>query len=307
MKNYYRVMLGQKSRFAKHAYEGNYIGVDHGIKMDLSNPLLSDRQAFNNKFIPKFLENHPNKTKISAGLACGVLWTIATGLQHGDIILCPDGDGSFFVGEVCGGYTYQKDQILPHRRSVNWFSRLISRNDISEVLKNSAGSISTISNITKHSNEIEALIRGTTTPIITTDETIEQPSEFALEQHLEEFLIKNWSSTELGKKYDLYEDDGEIVGRQYPCDTGLIDILAISKDKKTIVVIELKKGRASDYVVGQVQRYMGFVKEELAEKNQSVQGIIIAFEDDLNIRRALSVAPNIEFYKYKINFKLEKK
>ena len=60
-------------------------------------------------------------------------------------------------------------------------------------------------------------------------------------------------------------------------------------------------------VIGQVQRYMGYVKEELAEKNQSVRGIIIAFEDDVNIRRALSVAPKIDFYTYKIHFKLEKK
>lgn len=308
MKNYYRIMLGQKSKFAKQAHEGNYIGVDHGIKTDLSNYLHFDRREFNNKFIPQFLESHPDKTKISAGLACGVLWTVAIGLQKGDIVLCPDGEGNYFVGEVSSGYTYQKDQILPHRRSVNWLSRLISRDEISESLKNSAGSISTVSNITKYGTEIEALIIGIlTSPIITTDETIEQPSEFALEQHLEDFLIKNWSHTELGKKYDLYEDEGEIVGRQYPSDTGPIDILARSKDKKTIVVIELKKGRVSDSVLGQVQRYMGFVKEELAEIDQSVRGIIIAFEDDLKFKRALSVAPNIEFYTYKINFKLEKK
>jgi hypothetical protein len=35
-------------------------------------------------------------------------------------------------------------------------------------------------------------------------------------------------------------------------------------------VIELKKGKASDSVVGQVQRYMGYVKDELVEKNQRV-------------------------------------
>ncbi len=68
--------------------------------------------------------------------------------------------------------------------------------------------------------------------------------------------------------------------------------------------MELKKGRASDVVVGQTQRYMGYVKDELAEVGQSVKGIIIALEDDKRIRRALSVAPNIEFYRYQIDFKL---
>jgi restriction system protein len=60
-------------------------------------------------------------------------------------------------------------------------------------------------------------------------------------------------------------------------------------------------------VVGQTQRYMGYVKDELAEKGQHVRGVIIAFEDDIKIRRALSVANNIDFYTYRVQFKLEKK
>lgn len=61
----------------------------------------------------------------------------------------------------------------------------------------------------------------------------------------------------------------------------------------------------SGRVVGQIQRYMGYVKEKLAEPNQTVRGVIIAFEDDVRIHRALSVAQNIEFYTYKIQFKLK--
>jgi restriction system protein len=49
---------------------------------------------------------------------------------------------------------------------------------------------------------------------------------------------------------------------------------------------------------------MGSVLELLAESNQKVSGLIIALDDDLKIRRALSVAPNIRFYRYEINFKL---
>lgn len=52
---------------------------------------------------------------------------------------------------------------------------------------------------------------------------------------------------------------------------------------------------------------MGYVKDELAEDTQKVRGVIIAFEDDIKIQRALSVAPNIDFFTYKIHFKLEKK
>jgi len=70
--------------------------------------------------------------------------------------------------------------------------------------------------------------------------------------------------------------------------------------------VELKKGRASDVVVGQTLRYMGYVQEELAEEGQSVKGVIIALEDDQRIRRALAVVPSIVFYRYQISFKLMK-
>lgn len=91
-----------------------------------------------------------------------------------------------------------------------------------------------------------------------------------------------------------------------PSNTGPIDILAISKDKTELLVLELKRDRASDTVVGQIQRYMGYLKEVLAEEGQKVKGVIIALENDNKIKRALSVTSNIDFYTYKINFKLNK-
>lgn len=308
MKNYYRIMLGRKSTHAEEAYKGNFIAAGFIKKRDLANDLVDNWREFNKKFIPLFLEQNPEKTKVSAGLACGMLWTVIKGIQVGDIVLCPDGKGNYYAGEVTGNYEYHKNESLPHRRAVRWFSKTISRDEMSESLKNSAGSIGTVSNVIRHANEIDALLSGSAPQVITTtDETIEDASVFALEKHLEDFLVQNWKFTEIGKQYDIYEEEGEIVGQQYPSDTGPIDILAISKDKKKLLVVELKKGRISDMVIGQLQRYMGYVKNELAEKDQSVRGIIIAFEDDIKIHRALSVTSNIDFYTYKISFKLEKK
>lgn len=178
---------------------------------------------------------------------------------------------------------------------------------MSEALQNSTGAIATYCTLTKYAEEIETLLSGHKPPaIISTDSTIVDPSEFAMEKHLEDFLVQNWRQTELGKKYDIYEEDGELVGQQYPSDTGPIDILAVSKDKKELLVVELKKGRASDNVVGQIQRYMGFVLEELAEENQTVRGVIIALEEDTRIKRALAVTNNIDFYRYQVSFKLFK-
>lgn len=308
MKNYYRIMLGQKSVYAEESYKGSYIGTGFLGDNDFTNHLPNNVREFNKEFIPLYLKQHPDKTKVSASLAGGMLWNIAKGILVGDVVLCPDGKGNYYVGEVSGEYEYHKGTEQPHRRSVRWYSRAIPRDEMSVPLKYSCGSIGTVSTISKYAEEIEALVSGSLpATIVSTDTTIEDPTEFALEKHLEDFLVRNWGSTELGKQFDIYQEEGEMVGQQYPSDTGPIDILAISKDKKEIAVIELKKGRASDVVVGQVQRYMGYVKEELAENDQLVRGIIIASGDDAKIHRALSVAPNIDFYTYKVDFKLEKK
>lgn len=300
-------MLGKKSMHAEQCRNENFIGADFDIDMDLSKDLNENWREFNKKFRPIWLEKYPHKSKVSAGLSCGALWTVAKGINKGDIILCPTGLGDYFVGEIKSDYYYQPNGILPHRRAVNWFPNNVSRVEMSQSLQYSTGSIGTVSNISKYSDEIERLINGSAPPtIVSTDESIEDPSVFALEKHLEDFLVQNWSQTELGKKYDIFEEDGEIVGQQYPSDTGNIDILAISKDKKEILVVELKKGRVSDIVVGQIQRYMGYVLQELADKNQTVKGVIIGLDDDVRIKRALAVTNNIEFYKYQVSFKLFK-
>jgi restriction system protein len=300
-------MLGQKSIYAKECYDGRFIGADYGIKEDLSTKLPDNWKDFNQKYIPIYMNSHPGKTKIGAGLSCGQLWTICKGINIGDVILCPDGQGEYFVGEITSDYYYKENEILPHRRNINWFKDKINRLTMTEGLRNSTGAIGTVSNITKYSQEIETFIQGNNKPkIITSDETIEDPSTFAMEKHLEDFLIENWENTELGKNYNIYTEDGEKIGQQYETEIGRIDILGISKDKRTLLVIELKRGRTSDVVVGQIQRYMGFIKEELAEAGQDVKGVLIALEDDKKLKYALSVTNNIEFYKYKIDFKLIK-
>ncbi len=297
MKSYYRVMLGQKSVHAEECFAGSFIGTDFGINIDLTHKLGEDLRDFNREFVPIIQRTHQNQSKISAGLACGALWTVSKKIQKGDVVLCPDGKGTYHVGEVSGDYYYKPGEILFHRRPVTWRDVTIDRMAMSETLQHSTGSIGTVSNITRHSAEIEKLIGGNPTTVA--------PHEFPMEEHLEEFLIKHWPQTELGKDYDIFEVDGQ-KAQQYPTDTGPLDILAISKDKKRLLIVELKKGRASDAVVGQTLRYMNYVQEVLAENGQTVQGAIIAHDDDKRIRRAISMTPNIAFYRYQVSFKLVK-
>lgn len=113
MKNYYRVMLGRKSAYAEEAYKGNFIGAGFIKDRDLTNHLSNNWRDFNEEFIPIFLEQNPGKTKVSAGLACGMLWTIIKGIQVDDIVLCSDGKGNYYVGEVTGNYGYHRGEALP--------------------------------------------------------------------------------------------------------------------------------------------------------------------------------------------------
>lgn len=299
------MMLGRKSIYEEQCLAGNFIGADIGINEDLTPSLPESWREFNGKYIPVFLKKNPDFSKIGAGLACGFLWTVAKGLKKGDLVLCPDGSGTYHIAEITGDYSYVPEQILPHRRSVQWLSQTIDRTAMSDELWNSIRAGGMISEITRYQNEIDKLI-ATNPTIISNDPTVEDPIAFAMEKHLEDFLVQNWAQTDLSNEYNIYEEEEARVGQQYPTDTGPIDILAISKDKKKLLVIELKKGRASDVVVGQILRYMGYVQEELAETGQSVSGVIIALDDDQRLRRALAVVPSINFYRYQINFRLLK-
>ncbi|NBP66651.1 MAG: DUF91 domain-containing protein [Bacteroidetes bacterium] len=270
-------MLGKGSTYAAECFAGGFIGVDFDLAVDLTNRLPENWRDFNKEFIPIYQNSHPSKNKIAAGLACGMTWTVSKGMQIGDVIVAPIGDGNFRFGEVSGNYQYAKDQILFHRRPVNWSSMIISKEHFSEQLRRSIGSIGTISEVTQHAEEISKLLSGVT----------------------------NWESTELGRSYDIYQDENG-TGQQYQTDSGRIDILAVSKDGKELLVVELKKGRASDAVVGQITRYMGYVTTELAGPGQKVRGVIVALEDDQRLRHSLVIVPGIDFYRYEVSFKLNK-
>ena len=99
-------------------------------------------------------------TKISAGLACGMTWTLCSGLNIGDVVLCPSGRNTYFVGSISSAYVYAGNKNLPHRRAVKWMGIEISPNQISEELLKSARSIGTTPLLDTYATEIEQLING---------------------------------------------------------------------------------------------------------------------------------------------------
>ena len=58
-------------------------------------------------------------------------------------------------------------------------------------------------------------------------------------------------------------------------------------------------------MTGSGLRYMGCVKDELAEPDQIIEGVIIGTEDDPKLQRALSMMSNVRFMRYRVSFELE--
>ena len=231
-------MLGRKSLYAQECLKGGFIGADFDIVQDPSRRLPDNWRDFNKEFIPIFLSNHPDKGRITAGLACGALWTVCKGIAKGDIVLCPNGTGSYLVGEVAAGDYYYKpgETALPHRLApVSWSQKTASSGlRWASLCRIHRDQLAPSARLLSLLMTIEKLIGGYAAPTLTaSDETVEDPSVFALEKHLEEFLVQNWNHTELGKKYDIFQEEGEFVDNSNKeTDTGPIDILAILQGQK---------------------------------------------------------------------------
>lgn len=126
---------------------------------------------------------------------------------------------------------------------------------------------------------------------------------FYMEKELENFILENWEKTEFGKKYDLIIEEGVLKSQQYKTEIGPIDILAKDKINKNFVVIELKRNQTSDDTVGQLARYMGWIREAKGDKN--VKGIIIAGTYDKKLDYALKMIPNVDVFLYEVDFHLK--
>lgn len=141
-----------------------------------------------------------------------------------------------------------------------------------------------------------------------TDEDESSAVRFGMERHLHDFLFDNWERTDLGGKWNLVEEGGDVKGYGYerPTAVGKIDLLARHKTEPRWLVIELKRAQSSDDTLGQVQRYMGWVKENLATDGEPVEGLIIAQKQSQKLRYALMATQGIEFMRYEVTFRLRK-
>lgn len=296
MKKYNRVMLGQGSKFAKMCREEGYIGAEFDIFIDLSNDLYDNWRDFNKKFIPVWMNNVPGKSTTAAGLACGFLWTIIKGLQIGDIVLCPSGEGYYYVGTISSNYYYVPNTDLPHRRKVDWMDKVVVRKSMSTELRNSSGSVGTCCDITRYAEEIERLIGNAsdaTEYVKTTIKDIDSNTDFH-ERSLHKLFCSYLRTRNIYAKTIYHEKTSnkidsnqkwvhpDIVGVQFEefKNDATLSLLKASEPKESVHIYsyELKRRIESDYQLKQ------YYFQALSNSSWANFGYLVAFEinDDLN-------------------------
>lgn len=134
-------------------------------------------------------------------------------------------------------------------------------------------------------------------------EAVPGSSEFLLERDLQRYLAENLGCLEPGLK--LYEMDG-IGGLEFEAGGGRrIDILAIDRDG-AFVVLELKVSKGYDRVVGQLLRYVNWIRQNLAEPGQRVRGIIVCRTMSEDLRLACSSINDVELYEYQLSVSVKR-
>jgi len=134
--------------------------------------------------------------------------------------------------------------------------------------------------------------------------TPEQSDEFALEAHLEEFLASNWSSVSWGRPLEVWHGPDGRSGRQFITPVGRMDFLCTDPKSDALVVVELKRGRPSDRVIGQAARYIGYTRTHLAKPGQRVEGLIVAHQADEALRYGVAAFPGLKLMTYEVSFQL---
>ncbi len=128
-------------------------------------------------------------------------------------------------------------------------------------------------------------------------------SQFVMESHLRDYLAQNLKHIQgLPARLELFTDESGIPGVEYRTGVGFIDILARDTDG-AFYVLELKVSRGSDAVIGQIMRYMGWIRNNLAQ-GRPVYGVVVTNGVSEKLKYAALEHPGIFLREYELNFSL---
>lgn len=90
-------------------------------------------------------------------------------------------------------------------------------------------------------------------------------------------------------------------GAERSVDSGFIDITCEDATDGSLVVVELKAGKADSRAIGQILGYMGDIAEE--EPGRLVKGILVAHDFDQRVVSAAKIVPALKLMRYSIEFR----
>ncbi len=259
----------------------------------------------------KIEDTYPSMKKGQITRDTNCLWNFYHEVSVGDTVIARQGTKRIIgIGKVTRTAFYDESmgrerlgdesRYYPHFICVDW---KIQEIDFDKIVF----SFYTMYKLPGGKERFEQMVTG---EILEEEEVTEGELEFALETHLEEFIVANFEAVfdgnlkvytdaegNNGQQYRLIDPDGTFIG--------IIDILAFDPSTSSYVVIELKKGKESDVVVGQVLRYMGWVQEYLCDDTQLVKGIVICHDKDVRLDYALRfVSDKVRVKYYHMDFEL---
>jgi RecB family endonuclease NucS len=99
------------------------------------------------------------------------------------------------------------------------------------------------------------------------------------------------------QQLEAVEPGLHLVERQLSTPAGRLDLLC--KDANgSYVVVELKRMQGSDQVMGQILRYMGWLKQ--THPTDKVRGIVIVGNKDQALSYAASAVPDVQVKEFKL-------
>lgn len=244
-----------------------------------------------------------DKPAATKGFIANTYWAFFHEIRPGDFVIARRGRKTLAaVGKVNQSAFYAPGKSSVHTHS-NFLGVLWQEQPRNKVFPDIVFPIQTLTEISDV--QFRNFLEGAGSQPIPPEasETLEDPEAFYLEKYLEDFIVSNFQTIFKGD-LKIYEDADKNDGQQYLTDIGPIDILAFEPKSNSFVVIELKKGRPSDQVIGQVLRYMGWIKLNLCKEGQTVKGLVICRDPDPKLTFALEMTNNIDVRYYSVSFKL---
>jgi len=251
-----------------------------------------------------------------------VLWTATVmsfmqDIKIGDVVLAYMGDNIVAaVGDVIGEYEYNTQNKVgdpdgevgyPQQRKVRWwpspkyFNRSYLPDDLYKWVALPATLYTKEYNIEELRTFLQTIPSGEKEGGVEIMESADGGHWFPVETLLRDFLARNLQFIEEG--LSLFRDASGREGIEYPTDTGPIDLLAMDKNGD-LIVFELKVSRGPDRALGQLMRYMGWVRSQLAGA-KDVKGVIVAGKIDDGLKLAASENPKIKLLEYDLSFKVK--